>query len=183
MVRLAIFFVVSLGFVYLSRKSLQIGWKSHGFHRFFAWEFILAIFLLNAPYWYENPFSGFQIVSWLLLAISIFFVASGVYLLKVFGNPTRTRNEYDLYAFEKTSSLVTVGIYRYIRHPLYSSLFFLTWGIYFKDPSVTGFAVAIAASFFLHLTGKYDEAECLTYFGSDYQQYMQGTKRFVPFLF
>ena len=45
------------------------------------------------------------------------------------------RIDASLYAFEKTSKLVTVGLYRYICHPLYSSLFFLGWGVFFKSPS------------------------------------------------
>lgn len=182
MVRVVVFLAVSALFVYISRTALRRR-QSHGFHRFFAWEFMLAIFLLNVPHWYEDPFSPLQLVSWLLLAISILFVAHGVYLLRTRGRPAGNREGEELYAFEKTTALVTVGIYRYIRHPLYSSLLFLTWGIFFKNPSWPGVSLALAASFFLYLTGRYDETECLAYFGDDYRRYMQGTKRFVPFLF
>lgn len=176
------FCVASAFFIYISRRPLCSG-ESHGFYRFFAWEFMLALFLLNVSHWYENPVSAFQLVSWLLLAISVCFVSYGLYLLKVIGKPTQARQDKDLYPFERTSSLVTVGIYKYIRHPLYSSLFFLTWGIFFKDPSWVGLLLSVAASVFLYQAGKHEEVECLAYFGDDYCHYMQGTKRFVPFLF
>ena len=157
---------------------------SHGFYRFFAWEFILALVLLNAPYWLKNPFfSIYQIISGLLLLISIFLVVQGVYLLKVIGKPDQSRSDVELLAFEKTSRLVTVGAYKYIRHPLYSSLLFLAWGAFFKQPSLLALFLVFTASFFLILTAKKDESECLLYFGHAYRKYMLGTKKFIPFLF
>ena len=52
---------------------------------------------------------------------------------------------------------MTSGIYRYIRHPLYSSLFLLTWGIFFKAPGWLGLVLALAASAFLVATARADE--------------------------
>jgi len=78
---------------------------------------------------------------------------------------------------------VTTGIYRYIRHPLYSSLLLLAWGIFFKLPSLVGGILVITATIFLVLTAKADEAECTKFFGPAYQEYMKRTRRFVPHLF
>jgi len=182
MVRVIIFVIISTFFIYVSRKSLPSS-HSHGFWRFFAWEFILALVLLNALQWFLNPFSPHQLISWLLLFISIFLAVHGVYLLKAVGKPDQNRSDDGLFAFEKTSSLVCVGAYKYIRHPLYSSLLFFTWGAFFKHLSGSGFLLAILASLCLFFTAKNDEFECLEHFGKTYQIYMQGTKRFVPFLF
>jgi protein-S-isoprenylcysteine O-methyltransferase Ste14 len=88
-----------------------------------------------------------------------------------------------LYAFEKTTALVTTGIYAYIRHPLYSSLLLLTWGIFFKVLSFPGTALTLVATTFLIATAQIDEQECIRFFGNEYQEYMQKTKRFIPFLF
>jgi protein-S-isoprenylcysteine O-methyltransferase Ste14 len=88
-----------------------------------------------------------------------------------------------LLAFEKTTALVTSGIYHYIRHPLYSSLFLLAWGIFFKSPSLPGIILVAAATFFLAATAKADESECTHFFGPQYQEYMKRTKMFVPYIF
>jgi protein-S-isoprenylcysteine O-methyltransferase Ste14 len=88
-----------------------------------------------------------------------------------------------LLAFEKTSALVTTGIYRHIRHPLYSSLLLLIWGAFFKSPTWLGAGLALAASLCLILTAKADEVECINYFGESYREYMKKTKKFIPFLF
>jgi protein-S-isoprenylcysteine O-methyltransferase Ste14 len=59
----------------------------------------------------------------------------------------------------KNKNLVTVGAYRYIRHPFYSSLLFLTWKVCFINPSWIGGSLAIIASVFLILTAKVEEAK------------------------
>jgi protein-S-isoprenylcysteine O-methyltransferase Ste14 len=182
MIRASAFILVSAFFVYVSRKSLFRP-CSHGFYRFFAWEFILALVLLNASYWFKNPFSPQQLVSWFLLLVSVFLAVHGMHLLRMIGKPNQDRSNDELFAFEKTSALVTVGAYKYIRHPLYSSLLFFAWGTFLKRPSWLGLVLAFFSSLFLLLTAKTDEVECLRHFGAEYQTYMQGTKRFVPFLF
>ena len=182
MLKLVVFVVVSAGFAYVSRTSLPVP-RSHGFYRFFAWECLLALFLLNVENWFRDPFSLHQVVSWLLLIASLFLVIHGVYLLRRIGKPDDKREEAPLLAFEKTTALVIEGAYRYIRHPLYSSLLFLGWGVFFKDPSWAGVCLAGAATFFLAMTAKAEEGENIRFFGTAYQEYMKRTKMFVPFLF
>jgi protein-S-isoprenylcysteine O-methyltransferase Ste14 len=113
--------------------------------------------------------------------IPLFF---GVRSLRSQGKPVARREaEPQLLAFENTSTLVTTGIYRYIRHPLYSSLLFLTWGIFFKSITWLGILLAVAATLFLFATALAAEAECVRFFGAPYQEYMKRSKRFVPFIF
>lgn len=183
MLKLIVFIAASIGIIYISRSSLRAP-GSHGFYRFFAWEFILALFLLNVEFWFVDPFSWHQLIAWFLLFTSLPPLAFGVHALVTRGKPVEHREgQAHLLAFEKTTSLVTTGLYRYIRHPLYSSLLFLTWGIFFKLPSWPGAILALAATLALIATAKADEAECIRFFGPSYQAYMKQTKRFVPFLF
>ncbi len=183
MSKLFAFLVVSAVLVYISRASLRAV-RSHGFYRFFAWEFIVALFLLNVDVWFQEPFAWYQLISWFLLIVCTIVLIVGVRALTSQGKPvTQRETEPQLLAFEKTSTLVTSGIYRYIRHPLYSSLLFLAWGIFFKALAWPGLLLALAATLFLIATARADEAECLRFFGSSYQAYMKQTKRFVPYLF
>ena len=183
MIRYLVFAIGSVFLVYVSRKTL-FRLHSHGSYRFIAWECILALVILNFPHWVEEPYSLHQIFSWLFFLVSIFLVIHGVRLLKRIGKPDEKRQNSELLAFEKTTTLVTVGAYKYIRHPLYSSLLFLAWGVFLKQPtSLLGLLLVLIASLFLLLTAKRDESECLQHFGDAYQTYMVGTKRFIPFLF
>jgi protein-S-isoprenylcysteine O-methyltransferase Ste14 len=175
--------VASLFIIAISWKSLQ-NRRSHGFYRFFAWEFILALFLLNARFWFYKPFAWNQIIAWILLILSLVPLAFGIRSLRTRGKPAAQREgDPSLLAFEKTTTLVTSGIYHYIRHPLYSALFLLTWGIFFKSPSLLAGILSVISVLFLVLTAKADEAECIRFFGQEYAEYMKDTKRFVPYVF
>ncbi len=180
--KVIVFIVTSVGIAWVSRSSLR-NFRSHGFYRFFAWEAILVLVLLNLNYWFREPFSIHQIVSWLLLIVCTVFVIHGVLSLHMVGKPNSERNDPLLFGIEKTTQLVTVGAYRYIRHPLYSSLLFLAWGVFFKHPSWVGVSLAVVATFFLTMTARTEEAENIRFFGAAYQSYMKQTKMFIPFLF
>lgn len=183
MTKLIAFIISSVVLIYVSRASLRAP-RSHGFYRFFAWEFMVALFLLNIDVWFQDPFAWYQLLSWFLLFVCLIPLFFGVRSLTSQGKPVASRDaEPQLLAFEKTSSLVTTGIYRYIRHPLYSSLLFLTWGIFFKSITWLGFLLALVATLFLIGTALADEAECIRFFGQPYQDYIKRSKRFVPFLF
>jgi protein-S-isoprenylcysteine O-methyltransferase Ste14 len=124
--------------IYISRASLRAS-HSHGFYRFFALEFITALYILNIDVWFLDPFSWNQLVSWFLLIVYLIPLAFGIRSLRAQGKPVVQRDsEPQLLAFEKTSTLVTTGIYHYIRHPLCSSLLLLAWGDLFQRSHLAG---------------------------------------------
>lgn len=168
--------------LWLSRKPLrQPG--SHGFYRFFAWECILALVVRNLAVWGDDPFAAHQLLSWVLLVASIVLVIAGIRALRQNGEARGTRDDSSLYDWEKTEALVTHGIFGWIRHPMYASLLALTWGAYFKDPGLGGLPFALIGSLCLLATALADERECLAHFGDSYADYMQRSKRFIPWLY
>jgi protein-S-isoprenylcysteine O-methyltransferase Ste14 len=181
-IKLACFLLGTVGIAFVSRASLAVP-GSHGFYRFFAWEAILGLALLNIDIWFRDPFSWHQLVSWPLLILSGVLAIVGVRLLKQRGAPDAQRDDVPLVAFEKTTTLVTTGAYRYIRHPLYSSLLFLAWGIFFKAPSWLGGLLAATATLALVATARVEETENIRFFGQAYREYMKQTRMFIPFLF
>jgi protein-S-isoprenylcysteine O-methyltransferase Ste14 len=179
---LTFFGLATIWLLYVSRTSLRI-LGSHGFYRFFAWEAILALVLLNIRVWFIDPLAPLQIVSWIMLLGSILVLVLGVRELRLKGKSGSQRLDDTLMEFEKTSSLVTSGVYRFVRHPLYASLFYLAWGAFLKDISWYTTGLVGFASFALVATANADEKECIRYFGAAYEEYMKRTKMFVPFLF
>jgi protein-S-isoprenylcysteine O-methyltransferase Ste14 len=174
MIETLIFVLGTIGIVWFSMPSLrQPG--SHGYYRFFAWEAILGMLVLNLRGWFENPSAWYQILSWFLLSISLIPLIYGIILLHSIGKPTDT--------LEATTLLVTKGIYRFIRHPMYASLLYLAWGIFFKSPSLLDACLVTVITSFLYATAHADEAECKIKFGEEYSNYMNSTKMFIPFVF
>lgn len=169
-----IFSVAALLIVLVSWPALRRP-RSHGFPRFFAFMTILGLLVLNVDYWFVAPFTPLHIVSWALLTASLVLVVHGFYLLRVVGQPKDN--------IEDTTTLVRVGAYRYIRHPLYSSLLWLAWGICLKDPLLLSIGLALTATVAIIATARIEEAENLRRFGDDYAAYMKTTRMFVPYLF
>ena len=125
-----VFLLGSMAIVIVSKASL-LHPRTHGFYQLFAWEVLLVMLVSNMTGWFYDLLAWHQIVSWLLLIVSILLVILGVKLLFEIGKQDPGRSNPALLGMEKTARLVTVGLFRYIRHPLYSSLLFLGWGIFF----------------------------------------------------
>jgi protein-S-isoprenylcysteine O-methyltransferase Ste14 len=142
------------------------------------------LLLLNVRFWIYKPLAWNQLIAWILLFASFIPLGFGVHFLRTQGRQADKREgDPSLYGFEKTTNLVTSGIYKYIRHPLYCSLLLLTWGIFFKHITLTAATLAVTATIFLVFTAKADEAECTRFFGSQYQEYMKRSKMFIPYIF
>jgi protein-S-isoprenylcysteine O-methyltransferase Ste14 len=176
--------ILIAGFLFLiviSKKTIR-SIHSHGLYRLVAWMGIWALFMLNWRSWFRNPFSINQLISWVFLVISITLIVMSLSTLKQSGKPDQTRSNDTLLGLEKTTQLVTSGIYRYIRHPMYSSLLFLGFGIFFKAPAFWGFIILLLVIISLALTAKAEEAEDIRYFGDAYKAYMDRTKKFIPYI-
>ncbi|MFC2052467.1 methyltransferase family protein [Chloroflexota bacterium] len=172
-IKLIILAIGTLGIVFLSLHSAS-KLRSYGFLRFFAFESILVLILYNIEHWFRNPFSILQIISWLLMITSVVIVSSGFYMLRKFGNPKDV--------IDDTEVLVTRGIYKYIRHPLYGSLILLAWGIFLKDISLVSFTLALVSSGLPVVMAKVEEKENIQKFGEEYSSYINTTKMFIPFM-
>jgi protein-S-isoprenylcysteine O-methyltransferase Ste14 len=146
--------------------------RYHGISRFFAFESVFILILLNYRVWFHDPFSLRQIISWILLLSSIYPVVAGYLLLKNKGNPTIN--------FENTSLLVTSGIYGYIRHPLYFSIFLFGTGAMLKDPAMPQLILGAINSVAVYITARIEEGEMIAKFGDEYRVYMKMTKMFFP---
>lgn len=149
--------------------------RYHGIPRFFAFEGLLLLGLLNSPAWFKDPLSILQITSWLLFIFSIYYAFTAFSLFQRHGKPGRN--------FENTTRLVSTGLYRYVRHPMYGSLLFLGWGIFLKSVTWQSFIIILLISAALFITCKVEEKEMLKKFGNEYESYLTKTKMFIPYLY
>lgn len=181
MIRIILFIVCTLFFLRISWRALKNP-GSHGFYRFFVFEGILLLVLLNHPYWFSEPFSPQHLLSWFLLILSIAFILLSLMMLRKKGGHGERTEMPENFAFENTTNIVEVGLYRYIRHPMYSSLLFLAWGAFLKHVTLSNIVLVFTVSGLLIVVAKVEERENVQYFGRAYEDYMQHTKMFVPWL-
>ena len=163
-----IFSVLLLGFTFVRSHPYR-------FPRFLVFESILSLIFLNARVWFQDPFSWHQLLSWFFLAGSLALAGGGFYLIKTQGDPSGD--------FEDTTTLITSGLYRFIRHPLYASLILFGLGAFLKAPSLIGIVLLFLTLLGSLLTARIEEKHNLERFGEEYLDYMKRTKRFIPYIF
>ncbi len=181
MLRIIIFIISTILLIRLSWRALANP-KSHGFYRFFVFEGVLLLILLNYPYWFTKPFSPLHIFAWLLLLASIFFIIQSLQMLRRMGGHNKRHEMPENFSFENTVNVVDKGVYHYIRHPMYSSLLFLGWGAFCKHITLVNIFLIIIISGFIVAVAKVEEQENINFFGQTYKDYMQRTKMFIPWL-
>jgi len=167
--------IIGTVFIIIFSWSFSIRHKRiHGIPRFFSFESIYLLVLLNINSWFHDPFSLHQVISWILLILSAYFGLAGFFLLKRKGKPSEN--------FENTTVLVRSGVYRLIRHPLYFSLFLLGTGVMFKEISPLTVILGAINLLAVWFTALMEEKEMIEKFGEPYKEYMKETKMFIPFI-
>lgn len=149
--------------------------QSYGFFRFVGFESLSVLIVVNTDYWFREPFSVHQLISWTIFVISTAVAAYGSYLLKTVG---KAQNR----VIEGTQTVVETGVYRYIRHPLYGALAFIGWGVFFKNIGLINGSLAFVATIFWFVTARYEEHFNIVQLGEAYSGYMKRTKMFIPYL-
>ena len=170
-----IFFLGTLLFAYFSWRYAILTPRAQGPYRFVVFEGVLALALMNAEVWFVAPARPAQILSWITLTLAACLAFAGFESLRRRGRPQGH--------FEATTALVTDGVYRWIRHPMYASLGLLAIGAYLKQPTyapaIVVLAIVVVAAY---LTAKAEEQDTLRTFGDAYAAYCKRTRMFVPFV-
>ena len=79
-------------------------------------------------------------------------------------------------------SLVKKGVYRYIRHPQYTGLLLLSFGMMIEWVTLPLLILyPIMIGMYVRLAKK-EEQDMLLEFGDEYREYMKETKMFLPFI-
>ena len=73
--------------------------------------------------------------------------------------------------------LVTEGVHRYVRHPLYSALFLCLWGLVDNPLSL---ATAAWGSLYLLIGTYFEERKLITLYGEAYETYKRRVPAFFP---
>lgn len=138
---------------------------------------VLALVLLlpdRTIYAVGRPFS------WLLNLLRLAGLAGLVYgvLQTGFMNFIGLDRVLDPAAADKSPRFVTKGLYRWVRHPLYTCAMLLMWAA--PNLSWNTLAFNLGVSVYLVIGSRYEEQKLLDEFGSAYEAYSRRTPAFLP---
>jgi len=158
--------------------------------------YIITAFVILEPLWMLTPFVGFlygsvlnvdflessKTSSWLLLfvfpprrflVIGLFLVTIGITFFLICA--------YKVYAAKLFKrGLVTTGIYRYLRHPQYTSLIVAGFGFVILWGRFISYLSLFIMIYLYYMLAKKEESLCLLKYGRSYVEYRRKTIGIIP---
>jgi len=123
------------------------------------------------PTW-DNPTVSFLGI--FVLSIGGFTVSGRAQLAKYVSGILRIENDH---------KLITTGIFRYIRHPVYAGGLLGVIGLYLLFRSILLLtSISLIYFFVIRYRLLFEEQLLLQEFGDHYKNYMKRTKRLIPFI-
>lgn len=98
----------------------------------------------------------------------------------VLGNNWTESYEYQI---KIKHELITHGIYKYVRHPIYGGLMIAVTGAFIVAKTYLFIPIFLLQLLFMTKFAKREEKLLINYFGKKYIIYMQKTKLFIPLFF
>ena len=125
--------------------------------------------MMHVPLWF--PYIGCGLV----------VIGTGMCILARYALHTNWTGAAE-YQIKNKHTLITHGIYQYIRHPIYAGM-----GIAFigSEMVVGSYLFISMFAFFIvaYVQGKREEKLLIAHFGNKYTDYMKHSKMLVPFIF
>ena len=82
----------------------------------------------------------------------------------------------------KNHKIVQKGVYKYIRHPMYTGLLLIALSLFLSHPNFLSFLIFALFAYVLDEKATLEET-LLTKLHSEYQAYKSATKKFIPYLY
>ena len=81
------------------------------------------------------------------------------------------------------NKLVTKGIYKYVRHPLYTGTILVTAGCFLNLPTLSVLVFLVLTFIYLEIGSRLEEQKLKEEFGNEYIEYCKTVKRYFPFIY
>jgi protein-S-isoprenylcysteine O-methyltransferase Ste14 len=117
---------------------------------------------------------------WNIAGLAIFVVGLTIAIVAA---STLKRNYVSTLMTRDDHELITHGLYRHVRHPLYFGVLIAIMGVPVYAPSLPGFGVmCVLIPIFLNRI-RMEEAMLTEKFGDAYEAYRKATRKLIPFVY
>lgn len=141
---------------------------------------IICTLTLIASFWnYKVPI--YSINSAMNLAGVILFIIG--LIIRVHAAWTLDKNYSWTLEIRENHSLIKNGLYRYIRHPIYSGVIISAFTVPVFTSSVIGFFIILFSILLLIYRIGVEEKMLIEEYRDEYRDYMKNTWRLVPYLY
>ena len=128
----------------------------------------------------QHPENLRRLSGWNIAGLSLFIVGLSIAIVAAW---TLKRFYASTLVTREDHQLITHGVYRLARHPLYLGVLIAIMGVPVNAPSLYGFLIlSLLIPIFLFRI-KMEEDMLTEHFGDEYQAYRKVTKKLIPFLY
>ena len=168
------------------KASEEMTWRSQGFGWIIAWVLILGYFL--TPIGKDNTLHK---NNWLVFSVfkQPIFQTLGI-ILAILGLITAIAARRKLASnwssnieFKKDHTLITTGIYAYMRHPIYTGIACMGIGTFLVFHSLLSLLFLFVMVTFCVFKLKKEEVLLMKHFPKEYPAYKKKTKALIPFIY
>ncbi|OLS23157.1 MAG: hypothetical protein HeimC2_27750 [Candidatus Heimdallarchaeota archaeon LC_2] len=146
-------------------------------------KYLVILFLLN-PFVLIGAVVEVEYYGWrndILSVIGLIVYFFAVTML-VFSRINLGKQATGILVIRDTHELITNGIYKYVRHPIYGSVIFGFVGFILITQSLLVSMISFVVYFkILNNRAIYEEELLINEFGDEYREYMKKSKKFIPF--
>jgi protein-S-isoprenylcysteine O-methyltransferase Ste14 len=168
------------------KQTKETAWESQKAGWLIAWILVIAYFL--SP-WGRNTFLNRSDLAFFSLfetaitqVIGIIFLVSGL-VIAIIARKTLADNWSGNVELKKDHKLITTGVYKYVRHPIYTGVSFMVIGTFILYHSILSVLLIIIVIGFLSYKLKKEEILLLKHFPKEYPAYIKRTKAIIPFIY
>jgi len=122
----------------------------------------------------------FDYVGYLGLYLNIVFACAGLILI-IFGWQAIYHGNWK--QIKGRGHVVSSGIYRFIRHPQYTGLILIAFGMLLGWATLSTLIIFPFIVYMYLRLAKKEEIDMINEFGEEYRSYIMRTKRFIPFIY
>ncbi len=156
-----IYLIFAYGLWFLFPRYIQLRFSSIPRIKFvtIAYQIVYLFFLIL------SIFFTFKINIWFYAGISIYLIGLIIYISGIY-----------YFAINEPDKVVTGGVYRIFRHPVYFSFVLIVIGISVLAASFLLLILSVLIAILSFIIAKQEEKDCLLIYGNEYQDYKNSIK-------
>lgn len=152
--------------------------KLDNHNKLHSWSFVAVQVVILVLLVFFNPNVGPQVTRFMIFGTFLEWIGWVGILLSAY----TIRKSLTAQPLPKsTGTLSTYGLYKYVRHPMYTSVMILCLGIAVVSGSVIKYALVGCLAILFHFKSVYEE-KFLKQKYPDYESYAKITPKFIPFI-
>jgi len=124
----------------------------------------IDLFTICLPEWFKLGVLTFTVIGIIIIVLSFYKLGSN---LSPFPSPV------------KNADLITTGIFKYLRHPIYTGILLILFSVAIYNTSVFKLIISILLLILFQFKSKYEESRLIANF-ENYKNYMKDTGKFIP---